>query len=790
MRAVLLWAAVFAAVALPCARSQQHAFSVKDDISMTRINFPFVQPHVPGSEIAWPSPDGRQIAVVTSRGILSTDKIESKILAFDLDGIKKAFAKENRPLPEPHVLATIRSVPTAIETDAYAPVIKDLRWSSDGSSLYFRATNLSGNYQLCVVNRDGSGFSRLTPADKSVDRFDIERDRIVYNAADPGAPVTATGEAINRDAVNITGARLQYVLFPNDVSSRAHKVFRLYTLSLRTYGYVPHQVPDYSLEEIPYLTSFYPFHISPTRKLLAKLEPAASVPDRWSVYEPTAGLEHLRLTNGRDPRLMRSDNLLRPLQYTLINLETGQRTPLFDAPNARSLGYGLDANRIAWSRDSRRMLVTNTFLPASQPNSTSVAPLPCSVASVDLPSGKIRCLAQEVGAIDLNAPHVQDVAFTDDSREAIVLLRNGQGKQTVRKYQLRDETWSLESTETLNRPAASAAELNASQDEEAPLTIYVDQSLNDPPALWARDDSGHKREVWDPNPQFSEIRFGQASPYEWKDKDGRDWAGILVKPIDYREGRRYPLVVQMYDFVDGQFLTDGLYPTAFAARELASVGFVVLQIRKRRDTVSEEDTRIHLEGYRSAIRSLSAAGMINPAKVGVVGFSWTCWYVAHAIVEDPSLFSVATIADGLDNSYMQYKLFTPGDYLLEQQMTKIRNGPPFGAGLAHWMESAPGFRADRIEAPLRIEAIGHSSVLSEWEIYSSLRLLGRPVDLIYFPNGSHIHELPLERLESQQGNIDWLRFWLKDEEDPDPSKHAQYQRWETMRDGKGQATPD
>ena len=108
--------------------------------------------------------------------------------------------------------------------------------------------------------------------------------------------------------------------------------------------------------------------------------------------------------------------------------------------------------------------------------------------------------------------------------------------------------------------------------ERAALTIYVDEALNIPPALWVRDSNGHKREIWDPNPQFHAMQFGLAEPYQWRDADGGDWSGILVKPVGYVAGPHYPLVLQMYDYVDGQFITDGLYPTAFAARELASVG--------------------------------------------------------------------------------------------------------------------------------------------------------------------------------------------------------------------------
>jgi hypothetical protein len=30
-------------------------------------------------------------------------------------------------------------------------------------------------------------------------------------------------------------------------------------------------------------------------------------------------------------------------------------------------------------------------------------------------------------------------------------------------------------------------------------------------------------------------------------------------------------------------------------------------------------------------------------------------------------------------------------------------------------------------------------------------------------------------------NLDWFRFWLKGEEDPDPAKAEQYARWRELR---------
>jgi hypothetical protein len=40
---------------------------------------------------------------------------------------------------------------------------------------------------------------------------------------------------------------------------------------------------------------------------------------------------------------------------------------------------------------------------------------------------------------------------------------------------------------------------------------------------------------------------------------------------------------------------------------------------------------------------------------------------------------------------------------------------------------------------------------------------------------------PEGRMLSQEGSVDWFRFWLKGEEDPDPAKAEQYSRWRELR---------
>src|ERR1700736_638218 len=104
-----------------------------------------------------------------------------------------------------------------------------------------------------------------------------------------------------------------------------------------------------------------------------------------------------------------------------------------------------------------------------------------------------------------------------------------------------------------------------------------------------------------------------------------------------------------------------------AARALASAGIMVLQVGGRFDHIDQlEEPRDNNLAYDSAIEALSADGLVDSTRVGIVGFSRTCWYVETALEDKPHQFAAATIADGVDFGYMQYMLYGPGDPLIQE----------------------------------------------------------------------------------------------------------------------------
>ena len=309
----------------------------------------------------------------------------------------------------------------------------------------------------------------------------------------------------------------------------------------------------------------------------------------------------------------------------------------------------------------------------------------------------------------------------------------------------------------------------------AGLEITVKQGLNEPPLLVATNKQT-SRVIWDPNPQLKNLDLGQANVYTWKDKKEREWKGGLYKPSNYKPGQRYPLVIQTHGFMKSEFQPSGVLPTAFAARALAAAGIVVLQIGGDCPIVTVDEGLCFTSGYESAANQLVREGLVDPERIGIIGFSRTCFYVMETLTTGSLHIKAASITDGTMKDYLQYMLYGP-DYEADSMI----GAKPFGEGMQLWLKRSPGFNLDQVTAPLLVVGEGSVSLLGMWQPYAGLRYLQKPVDLIMLNTDEHVLTNPAVRMASQGGSVDWFRFWLQDYEDPDPKKKEQYERWSGLR---------
>ena len=141
----------------------------------------------------------------------------------------------------------------------------------------------------------------------------------------------------------------------------------------------------------------------------------------------------------------------------------------------------------------------------------------------------------------------------------------------------------------------------------------------------------------------------------------------------------------MVRFNATEFFTDGTYPTANAARALASRGIVVLQVSEITAvppfTPQEADTNGRA-GYDAAIQELSQDGIINSQKVGIIGFSHTGWFVLDALLHNTGQYRAATLAESSYQSFSQYLVNTDYHGSVESDAIADSVGSkPFGDGI-------------------------------------------------------------------------------------------------------------
>ncbi len=750
------------------AHSRQR-FTVTDDIAFSYFGDPF---NAGASQPVIFSPDSRYFIVRTQRGRLDLARPETTLRIYRTTDVR-AF------LTHPQIgreLVPFWSFSRSSYKDG--PIITEVRWLTDSSAVAFLAKAKSGNDQLTLADLKTRTIHPLTPENQDVTGFDIhDRNHFVYTVLSPALQKRADSEA-HAASIPGTGRNLYSLVFPSDIHSEMEAFDRSELWAVA--GDQRFRVEDKSSRRslTVYSAGQQILALSPDGRSVVTALALSSIPQGWdSLYPAARPFLRNRLRAGKqDTEAFSGFSYIS--EYVLVDLFTGNVKKLTNAPIADIIGWA-GTSQAVWSADSKFIALLNTFLDSNRRSADQPPKRPCIVL-FDVEMTSSTCLehlnGQATDNFDQGPAEVTGARFSRDSQQVILDYRLPTGSSVIATHRRgSDGTWRIDSKQ------------NQDGVQDSRINVFVKQGLNDPPVLVAVDPPTKRSLIiWDPNPQLRNIDLGEASIYRWKDKGGHDFIGGLYKPPDYVQTQRYPLVIQTHGFRENEFIPSGLYPSAFAARELAAEGIMVLQVRDipscAPHLVTPEEGPCVVAGYEKAVEQLARDGLIDPNRVGIVGFSRTSYYVMEALTTSKLHFAAASISDGVDAGYFQYLIKIDLDRDLNANEDEGMIGArPFAEGLQEWLRRSPEFNLDKVNTPLQVVALNRASVLLMWESYAGLRILNKPVDLIILPEGTHVLSNPAGRLASQGGTVDWFRFWLQGYEDPDPAKVKQYARWRELR---------
>ncbi|HZQ20486.1 MAG TPA: prolyl oligopeptidase family serine peptidase [Terriglobales bacterium] len=751
-------------------------FTVQDSIGVSYIVNPFASTFPEMREfppVGFPivSPDQKHFLLITQKGVLANNCIESTLWLFNSSAVIAYVAHRDTSKPIPKAIATMCAA-------SNTPVISDVRWLQDSRRIAFLGKRDGAHQQLFIVGIAGRQAQAITKRDLYVSQYDIEGKTVVYTSL----IVRTSRPPLENKLVDVTGEGIYDLLFPQKLAleNQDDWALNMYPNELHVIKSGRDAPVVFTMNGKP-LRLFTPtLSLSPDGRSLITVAPIDFIPALWGTYRPAfSHMKSLNLKPGNSYALA-EENPWKASWYVIVDLKTGIARSIINAPAGRVLGY-VAPTKAFWMNDSHKVVLTNSFLPLESCNQAEKlrrenGPAIVMVDLRDLKPEKVDYLDQ--GEFTTKSWHrIDDISWRGESAEVTVTYEvdeDGNAPQP-RHYLFKLGQW-------ISHPIATGDEISASV---RAMPLVVVQDLNHPPRLFGHvPGDAESSMVWDPNSWLEQRNIGDAKLFKWHDQDNNKREGILVLPPRFDPKQRYPLVIQTHGFDSKRFFADGEYSTGSGGRALSAKGIVVLQMDMPMIYfTTPEDGPYEAAGFESAIGALSTRGFIDRNRVGVIGFSYSCFHVLYTLTHHPALFAAASITDGNNMSYVQYILSTDTHNALQEISEKTNGGIPFGAGLSSWSHNAPNFELDRVKTPLLVSSLEKGELLAQWETYSGLRTLHKPVDMVWLPreNAPHILVKPQQRYMSQQMAVDWFDFWLNGHEDSDQRKHPQYVRWRELR---------
>lgn len=665
------------------------------------------------------SPDGTHFAIITRQGDLA-----SNTNIFELSFYASADAARGR-------LTSIRTLSYSSNTSRSG--IHALRWHIDGSITFI--AEIGGGAQIVSLTGPIAEPVVVTKSETPIVSYDLDlaSKRIAYVAmakprglwqrgdvhvVDPREkPQDLLAERIGFSAV---GPKWDFALW---VQSKGNAV------PLTVNGAIaPGAVPAFSPDGR---------HVAIVTFLAAD-----DVPQRWRDYpgDWISSLLYFDQTRQQKGSFFAANEI--------VDLVSGRSKRLLSAPAI------LGQSKPVWS-PSGTSIFTQAPKRATVP-ARSDGPALIGAAEVDTATGAVRYL-----------PKNCSVVVGWDQRQGQLLCHSARAPSKVIGLRLDRGKWRSAGVHpTPHRP----------------IIVDLAENFQTIPKLIVRDSaSGRELASMYVDEQLADLHLAKVETISLKLSDGHVANGGLYYPIGYRPDRKYPLVIQTHGWPASRFQLGGAVGAGYAAQALAARGMFVLQLDEMRDDLSQkllhrEELESVLESYRAAIGLLAERNLIDRRKVGIIGWSRTCFYVKYALAHT-DLFAAAAVAEGEDGSYLSF--MTNNNVFIDSQ--SLYGGPPFGANLANWLARSPSFNLNKVTAPLRILSLSPFFILGDWEWFAGLSRLGKPTELVMLRDGDHFLQRPEERYVAEEGNVDWFDFWLNGRENGGSEKRDQYARWKALR---------
>jgi len=299
---------------------------------------------------------------------------------------------------------------------------------------------------------------------------------------------------------------------------------------------------------------------------------------------------------------------------------------------------------------------------------------------------------------------------------------------------------------------------------------YSGSSISYPATGWYYNlKNNEQSKVADPEKAFfTNIKFGKTTDWNFKNKNGLTIEGRIYYPPDYDPNKKYPLLVYYYG---GTVPTSRNFGGRYPKNLFAAMGYIVYDLQPSGATGYGQDfSALHVNGWGKQNASdiiegtkkfLKAHPQVNPKAVGCLGASYG-GYMTMWLQTQTDIFTTAIAHAGISDITSYWGQGYWG--YLYSSVASANSFPWNNKKL--YVDHSPLFNAEKIHTPLLlIQGTADTNVPTgeSIQLYTALKLLGRPVEFVEVKGQNHHIVDYNKRILWQKTIFAWLAKYLKDQ---------------------------
>jgi dipeptidyl aminopeptidase/acylaminoacyl peptidase len=375
-------------------------------------------------------------------------------------------------------------------------------------------------------------------------------------------------------------------------------------------------------------------------------------------------------------------------------------------------------------------------------------------------------MQQRLMLYDVKAKTIKDTLTPAFDSEAGTPIWTNEGKRVMfvtgkRAY---NDAFAYDLTSGTYTQLSQKRTINSTSISKDGRTIAVTMDAPDSAAdIYVTDPSfANLKRLTNTNPQLAEVQQGETEVVSWKSSDGVEVEGVLLKPVGYEAGKRYPTLVVAHGGPAGAFVNGFRLGGLEGGQVWAGKGWAVFYPNPRGSSNYGQKTLAanvndwgggDFKDIMTGVDALVARGIADPDKLAHIGWSYGGYMTAWTITQT-TRYKAAMVGAGLTNMWSMY-----GTNDIPSVLIAYFGGIPNKQTLPLYLDRSAMSHIDKATTPtLILHGANDERVPTgqAYELYRGLKDRGKATELVFYPREGHGIGEYYHQKDRMQRIYDWV----------------------------------